>query len=107
VGSELLAFAASSPAHAGGYIFHFDGNQWAPVYSDPVNDVLSIWRAKIGGGFGTGDSSTILRNRADETNWARIPDLTHVPFYVNAVWGSSMQNVFVVGDSGAILRYSP
>jgi hypothetical protein len=92
--------------HAGGSVFHWDGGQWTPVFSDPVHDVLSVWRANDHEGYATGDSGSLL-NQAGGNGWVRVFDIKNLPFYVNSVRGSSMKNVFIVGDDGAIVRYSP
>jgi hypothetical protein len=114
VASELLGTppppfgAGSAPAalHAGGSIFHWDGMVWTPVFTDPVHDCLSVWRANDHAGFATGDSGSLLEE-ASGNGWVRIFDVKNLPFYVHSVWGSSMKNVFIVGDDGAIVRYSP
>jgi photosystem II stability/assembly factor-like uncharacterized protein len=93
--------------HQGGWIFHWDGGQWMPVYSDPVNDVLSVWRANANEGYATGDSYSILRDATTDHGWTRVANIENLPFLINSVWGSSMKNVFIVGDDGAIVRYSP
>jgi hypothetical protein len=107
VASELISAPSSSPAHAGGSIFHWDGADWTPVFSDPIHDVLSVWRDSGDAGFATGDSNSLLRDGPGATGYARVWEVQNLPFYVNSVWGSSMSNVFVVGDDGAIVRYSP
>lgn len=105
VASELVA--ASAAVHAGGSIFHWDGAQWTSVFSDPVHDVLSVWRASADAGFATGDAASLLRDPTGAEGWARVFDVEGLPFYVNSVRGSSMSNVFVVADDGGIVRYSP
>jgi photosystem II stability/assembly factor-like uncharacterized protein len=76
------------------------------VFTDPVHDVLSVWRANDHEGYATGDSGSLLR-QASGNAWSRVFDVKNLPFYVHSVWGSSMKNVFIVGDDGAIVRYSP
>jgi photosystem II stability/assembly factor-like uncharacterized protein len=113
VAAELLGSppppspAAGDALHAGGSIFRWDGAQWTAVFSDPVHDVLSVWRANANEGYATGDSGSLLRNATSDNGWVRIFDVANLPFYVNSVWGSTMKNVFIVGDDGAIVRYSP
>ena len=103
VASELIG---PPTGHAGGDIFHWDGGEWTSVFSDPVHDVLSVWRYGARG-FATGDSGSLLRDPSSDAGYARVWDVDNLPFYVNSVWGSSMQNVFVVGNDGTIVRYSP
>jgi photosystem II stability/assembly factor-like uncharacterized protein len=110
--SEYVGPASSPLAgekrHAGGLIFHWDGTSWGlPVYQDPVHDVLSVWRANASEGYATGNSSSLLRNAAGDGGWIRVGDLQNLPFMLTSVWGSSMGNVFVVGDNGTIARLSP
>ena len=114
VGAELQGIvpppspsAAQSNLHAGGAIFHWDGQVWTPVFTDPVSDVLSVWRANDHEGFATGDFASVVRNASSDNGWVRVLDIDNLPQRVNSVWGSSMQNVFIVGDDGAIVRYSP
>lgn len=113
VGAELLTLppppfgsASNEALHAGGSVFHWDGVSWTPVFSDPVHDVLSVWRANKTEGYATGDSGSLLRE-ASGNGWVRVFDVKNLPFYLHSVWGSSMKNVFIVGDDGAIVRYSP
>lgn len=106
IGSELIS-PPPPMAHAGGSIFRWDGDQWTRIFSDPIHDVLSVWRANADGGFATGDSNTLLRDASGAAGYARVFDAGNLPFYVNSVWGSSMTHVFIVGDDGAIVRYSP
>jgi len=99
--------AYTGPLHAGGLIFHWDGLQWTPVYQDPVHDVLGVWRANAERGFACGDAASILAGDTAATpEWRRVQDLSNLPFLVTAVWGSSSANVFIVGDNGAVARYS-
>jgi hypothetical protein len=114
VGAELQGLvpppsppAAQSHLHAGGAIFHWDGQAWTPVFTDPVSDVLSVWRANDHEGFATGDFASVVRNASSDNGWVRVLDIDNLPQRVNSVWGSSMHNVFIVGDDGAIVRYSP
>lgn len=112
VAAEFLPTTAMTgteqgPLHKGGNIFCWDGVQWTPVYTDPVSDVLSVWRANANEGFATGDSKSLVRNAASDNGWVRVFDVENLPDYVNSVRGSSMKNVFIVGDDGAIVRYSP
>jgi photosystem II stability/assembly factor-like uncharacterized protein len=103
----LVAQGAAS-LHAGGLILHWNGTPpWTPVYQTPIHDVLSVWLANPGEGFATGNGGSLLRNAAGDAGWVRIWDLTGLPDFVSSVWGSSMRNVFVVGDNGAIARLSP
>jgi photosystem II stability/assembly factor-like uncharacterized protein len=104
--ASTAAANSGEALHQGGSIFHWDGGQWTAVYSDPVNDVLSVWRANTHEGYATGDSYSILRDATVDHGWVRVFDVKNLPFYVNSVWGSSMKNVFIVGDDGAIVRYS-
>jgi photosystem II stability/assembly factor-like uncharacterized protein len=96
--------AASAALHAGGYIFHWDGIAWTPVYQDPGHDILSLWAPSLEHAFACGDASSILLG--SDTGWARVFDLQNLPFYVKSVWGASADDVFVVGDNGTIARYS-
>lgn len=107
IGAELRSPPPPSPLHAGGAIYHWNGDTWISVFTDPVHDVLSIWRANDHEGFATGDSNSLLRNASGDNGWVRVWDVDNLPFYVNAVWGSSMKNVFIAGDDGALVRFSP
>ena len=106
IGATLQSAPPPAPVHGGGSIFHWDGEAWAPIFSDPISEVLSVWRNGQQG-FGTGDSGMLLRDPQGNTGFTRVFDVENLPYYVNSVWGSSLQNVFVVGNDGAIVRYSP
>jgi len=100
--------AYRAPLHAGGYIFRWNGLQWQPVYQDGIHDVLAIWRSGVERGFATGDAGSILLDtETGAASFQRLFDFPNLPFLVTGVWGSSNSNVFVVGDNGTILRYSP
>jgi hypothetical protein len=108
--SEYVGPAAGAPGgprHAGGLIFHWNGTAWAPVYQDPVHDVLSVWRANAGEGYATGNANSLLREAAGDDGWVRVWDVPDLPFVVSSVRGSSMRNVYVVGDGGTIVRFGP
>ena len=109
VGAELQGLVPPpAPAlHAGGAIFRWDGQAWTPVFTDPVSDVLSVWRANDHEGYATGDFASVVRNASADGGWVRIFDISNLPMRVSSVWGSSMKNVFIVGDDGTIVRYSP
>jgi len=109
VGAELQGLVPPPAAalHAGGAIFRWDGQVWTPVFTDPVSDVLSVWRANDHEGYATGDFASVVRNASADGGWVRIFDISNLPMRVSSVWGSSMKNVFIVGDDGTIVRYSP
>ena len=108
VGAEYLGLpsaASSAPAlHAGGLVYHWDGAAWTIPYQDPIHDVLGVWRAESDDVFACGDAATILVGSS--AGLTRLTELSNLPFYVRSVWGSSPTNVFVVGDNGAVARYS-
>jgi photosystem II stability/assembly factor-like uncharacterized protein len=105
VATEVISPPPPGPAHAGGNIFRWDGDAWTPVFAEPVHDVLSVWRHGRQG-FATGDSSSLLRDSGTGT-WSRVLDVENLPYYVNSVHGSSLSNVLIVGNDGAIIRYGP
>jgi hypothetical protein len=104
IGGPSAATAAGETLHAGGYIYHWDGTTWTPTFQEPIHDVLSVWRASAQTGFASGDAGSLLAGQGD--TWTRIWDLHDLPFYVRGVFGSSANNVFVVGDGGTIVHYS-
>jgi hypothetical protein len=105
VGTELIVgpSASAEALHAGGYIYRWDGAEWAIVYTEPVHDLLSVWRADASHGFACGDAASLLTDSGG--SWTRVWTLDNLPFYVNGLFGSSSTNVFVVGDNGTIARY--
>jgi hypothetical protein len=107
IASELISPPAAGALHAGGNIFHWDGDAWTSVFADPIHDVLSVWRANRREGLATGDANSLLLDASVDDAWVRVWEVMNLPFYVNSVWGSSMRNAFVVGDDGTIVRYSP
>ena len=106
VASELKGAPPIGTTHRGGDIYRWDGEQWTSVFADPIQDVLSVWRSGQQG-FATGNPASLLRDPDGSTGWTHIWDVANLPDYVNSVWGSSMQNVFIVGNDGTIIRYSP
>jgi hypothetical protein len=101
---STFATAASMPLHKGGLVYHWNGSAWEIPYQDLIHDVLSVWAASPGRAFASGDASSILMG-VDGT-WTRLNSFEGLPFLVTSVWGTSAHNVLVVGDNGAIVRYS-
>ncbi len=109
VGAEYLygtsaASPSEAPLHAGGLIYYWNGTSWTIPYQDPLHDVLSIWTASADEVFAAGDAASILVGSSE--GFQRITDLNNLPFRVNAAYGASASDVLVVGDDGAIVRYS-
>jgi hypothetical protein len=96
--------AGAGGLHAGGYIFHWNGTSWTPVYQDPGHDILGLWNGSAERAFACGDASALL-TRSDDA-WTRVFVLANLPFKVTSVWGTSTSNVFVVGDNGTLASYS-
>jgi photosystem II stability/assembly factor-like uncharacterized protein len=110
VGAEFMyagsvTTASELPLHAGGLIYHWDGSAWEIPYQDPIHDILSIWVASQERAFATGDAASVLVAQGGQ--WLRVQTVSYLPFYVRSVWGTSPSDVLIVGDNGAIARYSP
>jgi uncharacterized protein YjdB len=95
-----------------GTIVRFDGSNWVAQKSGVDANLKFIWGSSATAIYAVGDGSTILRY--DGSSWSRIgvpenlsADYGGFSFY--GVWGTSADNVFIVGTSlygrYVILRY--
>lgn len=83
-----------------GTINHYDGSEWRPMQSGTTQELRGIWgtddRTIVAG------QSVILSN--DGGGWVQMQgDIPQVEY--RGVWGTSNDNVFVVGGAGTILHY--
>ena len=86
-----------------GEIWRFDGKNWKRVAS-PVNSILSsVLCAPDGNVYIVGQRGTLLRGRDDK--WEVLDtdpiseDIWSVQWYQEAVFASSMQQLFIVEDN--------
>ena len=90
---------------------HFDGNTWSGLSLPmaPKAGLLGIWGLgknvyAVGFPGAPGDPSMVLH--FDGSSW--LPLTTGYNTYIlQDAWGDTQGNIYVVGDSGTILRYAP
>ena len=63
--------------------------------------LLGAWGDPSGAGFVAGQRGTLIRGEGD--SWVATPTPTGADLV--GIWGTSMSNVYAVGDSGVILHY--
>lgn len=100
-------------AGAAGTILHFDGARFTKSATVTSADLWGIWGSApddlwaVGGGSRRVEDAAILR--FDGTSWRRVatPELQHPNvFSFFKVWGSSANDVYVVGQRGLVLHWN-
>mgnify|MGYP000926056622 CR=1 FL=1 len=91
-------------AAGGGSILHFDGTSWTAVdLSNANTHFRSVWTSDPGFSFVAGNTNRIWKKTG--TKWQETqPGGGNVPDY-RALWGSALNNVWLVGDGGAMRHY--
>lgn len=95
-----------------GTIVHFDGSVWTKTDAPRDQNLWGVWGASsddlwaVGGNARSDGDATILRY--DGTSWTEvtIPELqkANVRAFFK-VWGTSADNVYMVGQNGAVLHW--
>lgn len=90
-----------------GRIYRFDGTAWDLVNPDtPLATARRVWGPPEGDLLAFGYSRTV--QRFDGTSWS--PWLTipanHGPVTVHDLWGTSLDDLHMVGDSGLVAHYN-
>jgi hypothetical protein len=94
-----------------GEIFHFDGSSWTMTYTSKTNSFDGVWCADDASVWAVGSLTDPSALRAEgEIAFGNasgfgltVPQTS--PATLNAVWGSAPNDVWIVGDGGAILHY--
>ena len=97
----------------GGVVLHFDGTRWREEPTPTEEDLWGVWGAgpteplwAVGGRGRAEGQATLLRREAGVWTRVELPPLQRPG--VDAlfkVWGSGPDDVFVVGQRGAVLRF--
>ncbi|MCA9550648.1 MAG: hypothetical protein KC933_11480 [Myxococcales bacterium] len=96
----------------GGTILHYDGSSWSVQTTTTTEDLWGVWGSDpsnlwaVGGRGRAAGQDTILHY--DGATWTKIrtPELSRPNvFAFFKVWGTSKDNVYVVGQRGAVLHY--
>lgn len=96
----------------GGTVLRWDGSDWAENTVPTEQDLWGVWGAApddiwVVGGNGTEESDRVVL-RFDGSDWteAEIPELARPGVaQFTKVWGSSADQVVIVGQKGAVLRW--
>lgn len=92
-----------------GTIVHFDGEQWSTVQGGEGYTLWGIWGASptdiwaVGGAIDGSIPSTLLH--FDGSAWSPVPDVGQTDEFFFKIWGSAANDVYVIGDGGALLHY--
>ncbi|MFT7583585.1 MAG: hypothetical protein ACI9MR_005272 [Myxococcota bacterium] len=95
-----------------GTIVRYDGATWTSETTPTDQDLWGVWGASaddlwaVGGRGRTDGDATILRY--DGTTWTQVTIPTLQKANVRAfykVWGTAADNVYIVGQNGAVLRW--
>jgi len=92
-----------------GTILHFNGTMWAVIASGGAYTLWGIWGATptdlwaVGGSVDSSTPSTILHY--DGSDWSEVPGVGQHDEFFFKVWGSAANDVYVIGDGGALLHY--
>lgn len=96
----------------GGTVLHWNGSSWELMTTPTDQDLWGIWGASptdmwaVGGSGRADGDQTILRYDGMEWTAVPVPALSRPRvFAFFKVWGSSADSVFIVGQSGAVLRW--
>lgn len=96
-----------------GTVIHWDGAAWSRQETPTQQDLWGVWGASpddlwaVGGAGRQAGEQTILHY--DGTAWTAHPppDLLRANVYAFfKVWGTGADNVYIVGQSGAVLRWN-
>lgn len=110
----VYGFSATDITAVGaqGTILHYDGTQWSTQTTTATEDLWGVWGAApddlwaVGGRGREAGQQTILHY--DGQAWTKIktPELSRPNvFAFFKVWGSAANDVYVVGQRGAVLHY--
>lgn len=88
---------------ASGVILHLVQGSWKNE-GPGGGDLNGAWAGPPSDFWAVGDGGLVLRSPGDGT-WAAMP--TGTPENLEAVWGSSSNDVYVVGGGGTIVHYLP
>lgn len=108
----VFGFSASDvwAVGEGGAIYHLDGERAARVQSPVATTLFGLWGASpqdlwAVGGTPSGNGPNDVLLHYDGSSWRQVPPPKALGVPYLKVWGSSAQDVFVVGQQGAILHY--
>lgn len=100
-GNDVYAAIGNPNQDGGGEVMHWNGSTWT---SETVasHALLSVWGtgAHV---YAVGNNGTLLHKNS---TWSSIDVSSLTTAHLNAVWGTSSDNVFVVGEGGTILHYN-
>jgi len=95
-----------------GTVVHFDGDEWSLQETPTEQNLWGVWGDgpddlwAVGGRGRVEGEATLLHYDGESWEAREIPDLERANvFAFFKVWGSSADNVYVVGQNGAVLHY--
>jgi hypothetical protein len=104
---------ASEGTIAKGFILRYDGNSWSTLYDKAPGVLTGVWSSPYSEVFAVG-TNTVIHNPEDvqtngvlvqyNVNTGSIKTITN-SHALNDVWGTSNNDVFVVGSGGFIWHF--
>lgn len=93
-----------------GAVYHYDGTNWEDVsISGETRDFHAVWVSPNGRILIVGeDQAVYLGDVGDPTEWTLLPPPPGTPVgdYLD-VWGSSDDDIYIVGSDNVVLRLTP
>lgn len=96
----------------GGTVVHYDGSSWTVQTTPTTEDLWGVWGASpsdlwaVGGRGREEGQATLLHYDGSTWEEVALPPLQRANvFAFFKVWGTSADNVYVVGQRGAVLHY--
>ncbi len=96
----------------GGTVIHWDGQSWTQQATTTDQDLWGVWGASpdslwaVGGKGRAAGQATLLHYDGQSWQPVTLPDLVRPNVYaLFKVWGTSADNVYTVGQRGAVLHY--
>jgi hypothetical protein len=97
-----IAGSSASNIYVGVHTLHYDGATWTEIYDKNVGGAERAWVFGTSAVFGVGGYGCIYL--FDGKEWKAMDSGTKNNLH--AVWGSSPNDVWAVGDGGTILHYA-
>ena len=83
-------------------IYHYDGYVWSAMDTGTLTSASDVWGSAPDNVFVVGVDGI---HRYDGSTWSQEPTGMPTEPTLYAIWGSSINDIFAVGEAGVILRY--
>ena len=89
-----------------GTLIYWDGSTWQVITTNTLFDLTSLWELPDIAVFAAGDEGTLLLSYFGGTGWLAFTPTDITDSRLNALWGSSVTNVYAIGSLGTILSFN-